>query len=830
MAKKKGAGSKLWDGVDINADFEEGLARAEEVDIAEFNKEKMTLFSANINYARQLMRLSDSLTPVQRRILYTLYQLQLKPGHKKKSISAKGGVTEIHPHGGDSVYATIVGMAQYWKMPIPLIKMYGSYGTEVSAIYAADRYTELNMSQYAWDCFFKDYDSDCVQSIFNTAAGRNEPVSIPSRYPNMLINGQRAAIAIGNSARIPPFNINDVIREVKKQLYTPTTGHVYMIPDFPTGCDVIDDGENVKKICETGKGVLTMRAKTEILDEGKHWCIQVTNLPWGVTQESVVAAITNLMRNDFPIKDWQNRTEQEYLDNKTIVSRVKIGIIVDKAHDPYAIREKLFKKTKMEETISVDFNVVLEGLELARFSLGDLIRSWITERREYKRRLLNKRISKCTARIETLKILIEICTGDNAEKTARIIRHSSEDMVAKNLVKEYGMSSFQAEQIADMKYRALNKDAAKRYAGELKEREEELKRLYHLVRSEKDIDDMIAAELDELKAYSVPRQSQCISPQSGQAMDVDTEYFIIATKRGGLKKVSVAAVEHSRKGFGAFEQKDYPTHMLRGKNPDSLLFVDSFGKFSMIKVGDIDTMALADLPAKAYTVTKLEGEIISMQYFQTSEVAKWLDNNKIGELFLITISKDGFAKKTPISELIDMTDDGLKNCRNLRLTKLKQGDVLTHANYYIADTALLIYTAKGSYNYIYAENIPAYGRDAVGNRLVQLDGDDYVSGCCAINQDCRYVVLLTAKGYAKKVELQFMGDPSPSKATSYLATLEPNDTLIYADTPCKSIDICTRLKMEEVSLDSIKTLGRKAKCAKIIKMEAGDNIIRVATH
>ena len=829
MAKKSG-GRRLWEGIDVIKDFEYGEDHAEDIEIGDYNQEKMLIYSANVNYARMMVRLSDSLKPVERRALYTMYLQGLRPGTKKKSISVVGAVTELHPHGGASVYGTLIGMSQYWKRQCPLIRVYGQGGTEVSAIYAADRYTEISISQYAWDCFFKDYDPDCVQTIFNTSANKDEPVSLPTRYPNILINGG-TGIAVGNAFCSPGFAIDEILTETKKMIRNDTGSEVYMVPDFPTGCDIINDPEQLRQMAELGKANLRLRAKAEILDEGKNWAIHVTNLPWGVTQESIVGSIAKATKaGKLAVKDVQDRSDPEWIDDKTVISHVNLYVLVDKAHDPYAVREKLFKTTQMETTCSIDFNVVLEELKLEKLSLANLIRNWIQQRREYKRRLLNKRVSKTTSRIEMLKILIEMCQEKNIHKSTTIITKSSDEDAAKKLMKEYGMSSYQAGKVLDMKMSAISVDAKKRYEKELKEKEDELDGLYKMVRSEKYIDDIICAELDELKKYAKPRQSQLIDIDKKAVVDTETEYFLIATKRGGLKKVSVKAVELGKKGFGAFEQKDYPTHILRVKNLDTVLLVDSFGKFSVIPAGDVDTMALADMPAKAFTATRLEGEIVCMEYFQGDAAVKWMKKAGAGTLYLVSVSRDGMVKKMPVTELMAMTNNGAKTVRNMRLSKLKTNDFLTHVGYYIDSTPIIFYTRKGEYNYIRTAQIPEYGTAAVGNRLIHIQGEDSVAGCCAVDPDAKYIVVVTEKGAMKKCEIEYLGSPSGSKATSYLATLDATDNVVYVDTPKKSIDVCTRLKMESYGLDEIKTLGRKAKPVKKVGLTGGDNIIRVVTH
>ena len=176
---------RLWDGIS-EGDFEFG-SNVDLVDIADYNKENMTMFAANVNLFRQLIRLSDSLKPVERRILYALYQARAFPGHKLKSNMIVGHTAVYHCHG-DS-YPSMVGMAQNWKKQVPLIDGKGNFGSSASEFYAAARYTEASMSKYAKECFFDDYDEDCVETVFNSASDLYEPMSLPAKFPNILVNG-----------------------------------------------------------------------------------------------------------------------------------------------------------------------------------------------------------------------------------------------------------------------------------------------------------------------------------------------------------------------------------------------------------------------------------------------------------------------------------------------------------------------------------------------------------------------------------------------------------------------------------------------------------------
>ena len=825
MAKRNDG--KLWTGIE-EQDFIDSLKDVEEQEIREYDYDKMVIFSANINYARQLTRLSDSLTPVQRRILYTMYTLGSKPGTKIKSAMIVGKCMEYHPHGDSSIYSSMVNMTQYWKKPIPLVKGKGNFGTEVLETYAHQRYTEAEISDYAWNCFFKDYDDECVQTIVNTTVGHLEPVSLPSRYPNALINGG-TGIAVGNAYRIPPYNINDIINVTKKLLFNPNAGPIYMVPDLPTGCDIIDSGE-LKRICEHGEGTLRMRARVEILDTKKTWTIRITNLPWTASLESFKERLAKLAKSgELPIKDASDAYEQVIMPNGEIRSPVDFRITIDKAHDPKAFVDKLYKKTELDKSVAINFKVVLAELKVKRLGLRDLILEWINERREYKRRLLNKRVIKVVARIEMLKILIELFSETNLEKTVRIVRGSNKKEVVDKLMKEYGMSSFQAAKVAEMRLSAFTKDSLPMYKEELKERQSELKDLYKCIKSEKYIDEIISAELDELKKYATPRKSQVISLESG-VIDTKSEYFIIATKKGYVKKILATDSEYvNSKGYGAFAQMDYPVHILKMKNMDNIFFVDSFGKYSCIPVSSIEPMDLSSIGERVFDYTKLEGEIVSMTYFPSIQDNEYIKESLNTEISIVVVSRDGYIKKLPLSLILDQTKDGSKSVKNSRIAKLRNDDFVAFAGFILDDANILVYTKKGVYAYINCADIPVCGKEAIGNIALDVEPGDACAGCCVVNEKSEYVVVITEKGCAKKCEIAYLGAPTKRRSSSYLTALDVNDNVVYVDTPTAGVFVCTRLNYIELKLDDIKTMSRKAKPAKKIPLQ-GDSIINVITN
>ena len=400
--------ARLWAGIDESS-FE-STKNLEEVDIAAYDEKNMTLFAANVNLWRQLIRLSDSLKPVERRILYALYKIKAFPGHKYKSTLIGGNTAIYHCHG-DS-YPSLVGMAQNWKKQVPLIDGKGNFGNAAGELYAADRYTEACMSEYAKECFFDDYDAECVEMVFNSASDTDEPMSLPSKFPNVLVNGGMG-IAFGNAFRIPTYNIQDIVTVCRRVIEYPDTADVFMIPDLPSGCQILDDGQCFHDIVNTGKGVLKMRADAEILDGGRYWVIKFTSIPWMVSLSSIKTRIVKLCRDGtLSIKDHQDHS-YAVKNPRTgkIETRVDYRIIFDKAHDPHVILNKLYNLTELQKSASVDFKVVLDNLTVRRLNMRDLINSWLNERRSYKRRLFNKRLTKVAARIDLLQILIFLCTG-----------------------------------------------------------------------------------------------------------------------------------------------------------------------------------------------------------------------------------------------------------------------------------------------------------------------------------------------------------------------------------------------------------------------------------
>lgn len=817
--------ARLWDGVQ-ESDFESNK-NIEVVDIAQYDTEMMTYYALNVNMWRQLLKLSDSLKPVERRILYALYKHNGFPGNKLKSTLITGFTAIYHCHG--DAYPTMVNMAQNWKKQVPLIKGHGNFGNAAGEFYAADRYTEASMSKYAKECFFDDYDEDCVEMVFNSTSDLYEPITLPSKFPNILVNGG-TGIAFGNAFRIPTYNINDIIDVCKRVMAAPETADVFMIPDLPSGCQIVDDGHTFQDICNEGKATMKMRADSEIIDGGRVWIIKFTSIPWMRSLQTIKDKIVELHRKGaITIKDYQDHSYPIKTKNGQVETKIDFRILVDKAHDPKVVLNKLYNLTDLQYSASVDFKVVLDVLEIKKLNMRDLINAWLDERRSYKRRLFNKRLTKVAARIDLLKILIILCTGENLNKTTNIIQNSHEDEACAKLQKLAKMTSYQAAQIYEMKLRAFNADAKKKYEAELKERQNEYNDLMKTIRSEKRIDAIIADELEDLRKYAQPRRSKIVEEESGVHIS-DTTHSIVVSKQGMIKKLAYHQNDVKRNSnLGSFRSGDYPTHQCVIHNTSNIIFLDSFGRYSIIPVHKIDNTELSQYGHKLYDIAGLSGKIVNVMESPDDDFIEKC-KKQIGDPYLVTISRNGYAKKTPMEVFTHMNSK-----KNIRAMKIRDDDSLAIADIMFDKTRMIIYTEKGIYSQLTVDRIADQAKDSMGLITLRVESDDGVKGYAPIGPDDEYVVILSEKGMIKKVPVSLFGSiarrGNPDDQ-GCLMTLDPTDSIAFASGIKPGQKVIVGMRNQVISLNEadIPDQTKKAKGKHLVPSGPTANIVVVSVQ
>lgn len=820
--------TRLWDGVTESDYINE--TNIEDKEMGAYNLEKMGIYALNATCSRHILDAMDSLKPVERRILYAMYLSKayvVGNGGKKKSQGIVGETNKFHPHGGNTIYDTMVGMSQYWKRGIPLITVHGSKGDPTIKKYAAERYTEVTISPYAYECFFDSFDRSCVEMMQASNMEDEIPVSLPSKFPNILTNGG-VGIAYGYSFAIPPYNPDDVIMATKRLLKDSEDQDFYIYPDLPTGCDIVDDGTELRKICEEGMGKLHMRGHIEIQEGKNTWILRITSVPWLTSPLDIKEDIANLQKQGIAqIEDVQDISDQYKLKDGTVITDVIIDVIIRKELDPYVIRDILYKNTNLDRTIAVQFRMVEDGLNVVQRNLYDSLNSWIDGRREYLRRLYNKKIRYTKARISILESFIELKDPKKIDKVIEVIRTHDEDEIVGYLVRKFGMNSYQADVVADQKLRAWSKSRMLSYEEELPERIKELDEYMKIVQSEKYIDEIISNDMDDLRKYSHPRRSTIILKEDGPKV-ADTEHLLVFTKKGLVKKLPVSPIGRN-KGYGQFAAGDYPIHRIQISNMDSVILFDSTGRYSVIPVSTIPNSLHTDTGESVFSIAKLEGEIISVYPFYTPKNQRDLKKINSKGAFVFTLTKKGQMKKTPLAEFTS-----LRMIKNARAVRGKADEQLAMAEIMFDVGNILVYSKNGMASILATSDIPETGKDTVGNLVLNVTSDDECLGFCTVN-GAKEILIVSERGAMKRVDCvegtSFNAlHPMKRRNTVYITSIN-NDDKVFRCLPIgekdEKIFVCNRKDIHEYPIDAIPVLTRRASCPKLIPVPNGDNIITV---
>lgn len=845
MAKKTKGGA-LWDGIEEN-DFE-NAENIEDADIGEFNKANMSIYSINVNLARHIVRVNDSLKMVERRILYSMYKMGATPGHLNKSSNIVAATMLIHSHGDQSIYDSMVGMTQHWKKNVPLVRGKCNFGyINTPNSYGHMRYTEGELTEYAYECFFSDYNEKAI-TFDEHLTGRKEPVFLPTKFPNVLVNGS-AGLGYGFAPNIPPFNCNDIVDMCKKVMENPDA-ELFVYPDLPTGCDIVKDDLEIKSICDYGKGSLRMRARIDIDGESRpnKWVLHIRSIPFTVSYDKVFESIIEIGKSKkIAIEDVQDCCTPYIAADGLMRTDVDLQIILSKSLDPKYVRSYLFKNAGLEKTLPVRFTVIKGYKDLTEeVTLKDLIMSWMDERRLYKRSLFNHRINHLKSEINIRDIMIELLDKDNLDKTMHIIRNTNAADIPEALMTQYGMSSHQAKVVSNKPTSAFSKDAREKYISERAKMQEELDELISIVVDARKIDKLILKELEDLRKYATPRKSPIISVDGDDVIS-DTDHFIIATENGRIKKLpDPPAKTHAKNWFGTFAQGDSPTKIFRANNFDNVLMFDSTGKYSILPVHQIPNSLYNEPGEDIFKVAKLEGSIVAMYRYQADKTASYKKNTKktktqkesdisVKNIEIITLSSDGYMKRTPYSEYV-MDADGkiITKAKGSRGAKVRDGDSIVQVSMGYSDPDgitdscdILVYTERGEYTRLAHNLILEMGKNTQGNLILPVSANDTCKGFFTILPDDHYLVIVTSKGLVRKEQLQYLDVSKKRRQKYFLCNLDDNDDIVFATSVTGDEILQVNLKsgMMDINIDDIPEVARRSKGNKMIPVSTGDKII-----
>lgn len=773
-----------------------------EQDVADAMRQAMLVFGANTNFMRQIPNLIDGLKPVERRILYCMYKMGLRPNKDTvKSAAIAGNTMSLyHPHGDAAIYDVMVRLAQYWKMNVPLLDAASSFGNQYGDPASAMRYTETRLTKFAWDCFFDVFDIDNVFTRPTYDNKGEEPEYLPSKYPVGLFNGC-FGIGSGIKVDIPPHNPGEVMEYALNRLRFPDKKLKPFYPDSPTGADIVDDG-TLDDMFNGGEGKILYRGIIQIDYEAN--ALLLYNPPPMVAMDNVLQKISE-MRKAGAIKGMISMNRQMVNDSAGLVYYFKSEIDLDE------VARLIYKHTGMETTLPVRF-IALDNYREVRYGFGRYIDDWIEIRRDYLNVVYTKQLINIYEEYHILEIILRIFEGKNAHKTIDYIREKDDAEVIEYLMKKFDITSLQARTIIGMNIGKFSKTSIKKYKERLPELKKERKRLEGILNDQSKIDDIIMSDLEEgIRKYSYPRRSRIIKLDGREAIP-NTRHKVVITANGYAKKLSMAT-----NTVGDLKDGDTPIDIIEINNTEDLLIVDTKGTIHRLPVSKLSHSELSEPGNAIYELVKLKGDICSV-------LPKPSPGNLPEEdVYLMMVTTEGMIKKTNVKEFINMKSSVIG-------MKVDKTDTIVDVKYVLGEkNDIIVYTEEGMGMRYPSAEIKDTGRASKGITALNRDLADPVRGFCVVKPKDKFIFCLTEKGKAKKCDLkQFRSMKRDSKALR-LITLDNGDgiNIIKTVKGKETFQVMLRSEVTQIKVKEIDELPRLSKGTKVIPVRRGESIIRV---
>ena len=700
-------------------------------------------YAMSVIVTRALPDVRDGLKPVHRRILYAMSEAGMLPGKAyKKSARIVGDVLgKYHPHGDIAVYESAVRMAQDFSTRYPLVDGHGNFGSVDGDSAAAMRYTEMRMAKITVE-MLRDIDKNTVDFMPNYDGSLQEPLVLPSRIPNLLVNGSYG-IAVGMATNIPPHNLSEVVDGLSAMIDDPDItidGLMKYIkgPDFPTA-GIIQGVKGIEDTYRTGRGSITVRAKTEIedMDRGKHRIV-VTEIPYQVNKARLIESIADLQR-------------QKVLDGITALrdesdrSGMRIAIELRADVSPDIMLNNLFKHTQMQVNFGAIMLALVDGHPRI-LNLKQILYYYLKHQEEVITRRSQYELDKARAKAHILEgLLIAL---DHIDEVIKTIRESRTDDVAKQaLMSKFGLSEKQAIAILDMRLRKLTGLERDKLEQDYKDVQETIAYLEDLLSSREKIMGVVKDELqDEKKNFGDERRTQISATKEDFTLTdliPDEPMTITLTKQNYIKRMDSADIRVQKKGGRGvsgmkMKDEDYVWKILNTSTHNRILFFTNKGKVYM--------KTAVEFPKSTRTArgSALINFIPNLARDERVTELLDLDNVQEGTKYLLMVTKKGYVKKTELAEYKNINKNGLISIR------LNEGDRLAAVLAITGEEEIILGTKDGMAIRFSVDDseVRSMGRAAAGVHGIKLAGDDEVVGACiAANKD---IFTISADGNAKR--------------------------------------------------------------------------------
>lgn len=773
--------------------------------LADFCEESSKIFGANKNLYRIIPSLTDGLKPVSRRFLYSLYMTQGITKWRKMNKLAADTMSDYHPHGQDSINDVAAKSAQPWSNHVMLIESRGNFGSVRGDEAGAGRYIEGKMSRFAHWCFFQNFSDYNVDMKLTYTGDGLEPEYLPARVPYILFNPQLSGIGYGLSSNIPPFNVTEVCQATIKLAKNPKA-KIMLIPDSPTGCDVVDIG-TFKEMNDHWKSKFMLRATYEI-DHIKN-VISITSLPLQTNVKMVNSRIVKY-KNEGKLDDLKDI--KDYTKNL----EVRYQLYLKNDADPEAFMQKLFKlKTGLKETYPVGLRVIDDYQDYA-YGLREMILTWLDARRELVRGCYNKRLVLKMEEEHLNEVFILVLSGENAKKTLKICRESkNKDHNILKLVSEYGITSLQAKAVLSMAFSMFNEDSVKELIAKREELRNAVIEIERILDDEEAINNIIIEEQEEcIKLFGRPRKSSIVSEVDAVDDYPSTEHLVGISMDGYIKKLP-----HDATTIGHVGKLNSNTYIaLKISNRDNLLVFDSFGNVCKVPIYSIPETAGNDIGVSLNKYFKLSGNVIIAINEPTKEFIEQKPNTS-----LVFITKRGLGKRVTINEFENIK--GVRPC-----ISLEQHDELV--NVIVCGDAtqndIIIYTNQASGTRIDIMDLPTSGKAAKGSRTISLKSGEYVEGAFKMDVSNNMLLYITSSGKMKLTEIKYFPVMTKNDNSLSLLKLDDSDTLVGIVSVKQDDSVIIYKKNSEketVNLREVPVLSRASKAEKMVRCGRGDMVI-----
>ncbi|RLC79281.1 MAG: DNA gyrase subunit A [Chloroflexi bacterium] len=722
------------------------------VNIEEEMKGAYLDYAMSVIVSRALPDVRDGLKPVQRRILYSMYDMGLLPDKPYKKSARIVGETlgKYHPHGDAAVYDAMARMAQDFSLRYPLVDGQGNFGSIDGDNPAAMRYTEARLAPIALE-MLADIEKNTVDFVDNFDGSLKEPAVLPARLPNLLVNGA-AGIAVGMATNIPPHNLREVCDAIAylidnyRKLDKITVEDLMRFikgPDFPTG-GIILGYEGLKTAYATGKGRIVVRSLTRIEEaKGGRYNIIVTQIPYQINKSALIERIAELVRSGRidEISDLRDESDREGM---SIVIELKRGA------DPRTALNKLFKYSPLQLTYGINMLALVDG-EPRLLSLKRLLWLYVEHRREVLTRRTRYELEKARHRAHIVEgLLIALA---NLDEVIRIIRRSrTADTAMKNLMRRFKLTQVQAQAILDMPLRRLAALERRKLEEEHKELKKTIRRLEQLLKYPRKILGLIKEEVLQLKAkYGDARRTQVLTEEAEALTEEDLvvqEQVLITLTKGGLiyrqspRAYKLAKPEQRGSRGVSIPKDDAVSVSLAAQSLDTILFFTDLGKVYSVRAYQIENAGRQGTPLKSLFSLSNDEHITA-----ALALPKEMANGELGMAkYLVIFTRKGRVKRLALSELSSIRSSGLT------AIKLDKGDAPCAARLIQGDEELVVVTRYGQALRFPAEDVRPMGREAAGVWAIKLGKGDEVAAADVVNPE-GFLVIATEKGYAKRVAM-----------------------------------------------------------------------------